>query len=90
MATPTSHQDPSTWDDVRRIVDEIELKVHLASMNARDRWHGIQPRLAKLEKTLERASERAGQTVADELSAIGRALHELRDQIADEIAGSRR
>jgi hypothetical protein len=79
----------ATWDDVRQIVDELRVKVHLAGMNARDRWHALQPRLEKLEQTIERKSERAGRVVTDELSAVGRALRELRDQITDEIAGNR-
>jgi hypothetical protein len=85
--TATEH---STWDDVRRIVDELEVKIHLAGMDARDRWRAIQPRLAKLEKTIERKSRRTGHAMADELSAIGKALRELRDQIAGEIADARR
>lgn len=87
MTTPTDH---STWDDVRRIVDELEVKIHLAGMDARDRWRAIQPRLAKLEKTIERKSQSTGHAVADELSAIGKALRDLRDQIADEVADMRR
>jgi hypothetical protein len=82
--------DHVTWDDVRRIVDELEVKIHLAGMDARDRWHAIQPRLAKLENTIERKSQRTGHAVADELSAIGKALRDLRDQIADEVADARR
>jgi hypothetical protein len=86
METTISQNEQSTWDDVRRIVDELEVRIHLARMDARDRWKALQPRLAKLEKTFERKTEHAGRAVAEELSAMGKALRELRDQIADEIA----
>jgi ribosomal protein L19E len=76
----------STWDDVRRIVDELEVKIHLAKMEARDRWQALQPRLEKLEKTIEEQGERAGRAVADEVSEIGRSLRELRDEIVDDFA----
>jgi hypothetical protein len=33
------------WDEVRRIADELKLKMHLASMEARDRWQALEPRL---------------------------------------------
>lgn len=77
--------EPATWDDVRRIIDELEVKAHLAGMDARDRWRAFQPRLARLEQAIARQGERAGRALADELSAIGKALRELRDQIADEL-----
>ena len=66
MTTPTP-----TWDEVRRIGDEIQLKMHLAGMEARDRWTALQPRLADLETTIERQGKRAGQMIADELRVIG-------------------
>jgi len=82
--------EPATWDDVRRIVDELELKIHLAGMDARDRWRSLQPRLAKVEQAIEERSERVSRKVTEELKAIGTALRELRDEIADEVADARR
>lgn len=81
--------DHVMWDDVRRIVDELEVKIHLAGMDARDRWHAIQPKLVKLERTIERKSQSTSHAVTQELSAIGNALRELRDQVIDEIANKR-
>lgn len=78
----------ATWNDVRRIVDELEVKIHLAGMDARDRWHALQPRLAKLEQSLESKGERAGKAVVDELTSVRESLRKLRDTIADEIASS--
>ena len=72
----------STWDDVRRIADELELKIHLGAMDARDRWRALQPRLAEIEKTIARAGERAGKIIDQELSAVGAALRRLRDDLA--------
>jgi hypothetical protein len=69
------------WDGLRRIADEVELKIHLASMEARDRWKTLQPRLAELEKTLTHAGERTGQVVTEELSALAEALRELREDV---------
>lgn len=68
--------------ELRRIADELELKIHLASMDARDRWQALKPRLAEVEKTLARTGERATKVVQDEVAAIGKALHKLRDDLA--------
>lgn len=68
--------------ELRRIADELELKIHLASMDARDRWQALKPRLAEVEKRLARTGERATKVVQDEVAAIGKALHKLRDDLA--------
>ena len=68
--------------ELRRIADELELKVHLAGMDARDRWQALKPRLTEVEKKLARTGERATKVVQDEVAAIGKALHKLRDDLA--------
>jgi 3-oxoacyl-[acyl-carrier-protein] synthase-3 len=80
----TTTESPS-WDDVRRIADELELKIHLAGMDARDRWRELQPRFAELEKTIASTGERAGQIVSKQITAVGTALKQLRDELADEF-----
>lgn len=61
-----------TWDDIRRVAEEIDLKVHLASMELRERWEQLRPR------------------IEGQLSALGKHLHELRDELAHELAGEQR
>jgi hypothetical protein len=70
------------WDDVRRVADELALQIHLGTMEARDRWRALQPRLEELEKTIAREGERAGQVVTQQLSEVGAALRRLRDDLA--------
>ena len=70
------------WDDLKRIGDELELKIRLASMDARDRWQALRPRLVALEDTVKRTGARTSQLVTAELSSLGKALRELRDEVA--------
>ena len=72
----------STWDEVRRIADEVELKIHLAGMDARDRWSALKPRIAEIEKSISTAGKRASDAVERELSTIGVALRRLLDDVA--------
>lgn len=74
-----------TWEDVRRIVDELKVQMHLASMDARDRWDKLQPRLAELENDLARGGERAGEFLAARLASVATALLELRDEIQHKL-----
>lgn len=71
----------STWDEVRRIADEVELKLHLAGMEARDRWNTLQPRLTALEARLAKTTQHTGEVITQELTAVGAALRRLRDEL---------
>ena len=53
----------SNWDGLRRFADELELQVHLASMEMRDRWQKLEPRVTTFQQVLARTSERAGNAV---------------------------
>lgn len=74
-------EQTSTWDEVRRLADELELKIHLAGMNARDRWREVQPRIAEIERSLATAGRHAGDVLERELVSIGVVLRRLRDDI---------
>jgi len=57
------------WDEIKRISDELELKVHLASMDAKDKWNELKPRVKALEVKME------------ELNNVGTLIKELRDDV---------
>ena len=71
----------STWEEVRRAADELELQIHLASMNARDRWSAIEPRLSKIEKALVASKRRVTRALAQEISSIRTLLRKLREDL---------
>jgi hypothetical protein len=75
----------SMWDEVRQVADEIEVKIHLAGMDARDRWRALERRLPALQTDLASSGARASQALKKEMSAICAALRELR---ADLLGGS--
>jgi ElaB/YqjD/DUF883 family membrane-anchored ribosome-binding protein len=78
---PVMREYPTGWHDIRRIVDELELQIHLAGMDARDRWQALQPRLAQLETVIAHSGEHAGDAVTREVSELGAALRHVRDEI---------
>lgn len=69
------------WEDLKRIGDELELKIRLASMDARDRWQALRPRLTALEETIKQTGARTSKLITEELSSLGKALRRLRDEI---------
>jgi chromosome segregation ATPase len=74
---------PQPLEELRRIVDEIKLKIHLAGMDARARWQELQPRIAELETKFERT----GNLISEQVASIAKALRQLRDRLADELRG---
>jgi hypothetical protein len=78
---PVMTKPASECTELRRIADELELKIHLASMDVRDRWQTLKPRLTEVEQKLARAGERATGVVQDEVAAIGKALRKLREDL---------
>lgn len=79
--TTANTPNTSARDELRRLYEEIELKVHLANMDARDQWTVLKRRIAALENDLSAASERASDRVGKELTAIGAALKAFRDEV---------
>lgn len=79
---PNESQGVSTWDEVRRLADELHLEIHLAGMNARDRWHSLEPRLVAFEQRMKDAGQRASRAVSEELDALWAALRGLREEVA--------
>ena len=56
-----------TRNDLRRVADEIRVKLHLAGMDAKDAWDELEPKLAEFEQQFD---AKAGE-VSDELKALG-------------------
>ncbi|MCX5745164.1 MAG: hypothetical protein NT062_21980 [Proteobacteria bacterium] len=78
----TSTEPLSTWDDVRQLVDELQLKMHLAGMEVHDRWEALQPRISELEARMTRA----GHAVTTEVTSLGQTLRKLRDDLVRAVS----
>jgi hypothetical protein len=51
MAQNKNEKTPlrETIDELERLRDEIRVNAHLAAMDAKDRWHELEPQLEKAE-----------------------------------------
>lgn len=79
MAVQPGDGSPS-WDDVRRIADQLEVKAHLASLELRDRWRALKPQLTQLEQTIGKAGGAISATVGKQLAELGKTLRGLLDE----------
>ena len=67
----------SAWDDVRRMVDQLQVQIELGSMEARDRWRALEPRLDEVEQALKGAGNRLDEMMAQKVEKLGAALRKL-------------
>ncbi len=57
-------------DELKHLRDEIRVKLHLASMDAKSRWEKLEPRFTEAEQHVRDAGERARHAVADVIKAF--------------------
>ena len=73
------HQMRDLADELKRLRDEIRVKLHLASLEARDRWNELEPSMGQVEKLAREVNE-----------ALKRKLGELRDRLREVVERVRR
>lgn len=66
---------------LHQMADEIRVKVHLAGMEAKDKWAELEPRLSAYEK---KAEDAVGQ-VSDEFVAAGKQLKTDVTKLLDQL-----
>jgi uncharacterized protein YdcH (DUF465 family) len=72
---------PSLWTEIKRTRDELRLNLHLAGLEARDRWAKLEPKVDELERKVNAAGDAAGHGVGAALETLAKALLRLRDDI---------
>ena len=75
-----------TWEDVKKVADDLEEKVKSAGASAREKWNTqLRPKLAEVQKKIEATGQRAGEAVQTQVSALSDALakfgHEIREDL---------
>lgn len=73
------HQMQDLADELKRLRDEIRVKLHLAGLEARDRWNELEPSMGQVEKLAREVNE-----------ASKRKLGDLRDRLKELVERVRR
>jgi polyhydroxyalkanoate synthesis regulator phasin len=75
-----------SWDDVKRVADDVEKKVQSAGATAREKWNQqVRPKLAEIQKKVEATGQRAGDSLQNQLIALNDALGKLQHEIAEDL-----
>jgi uncharacterized protein with HEPN domain len=83
MMTTTEAEARITWDDIRRMRDEVEVQIHLAGMDMKDRWKALAPRLHAVEKAVASTAISIADDVKEELHSLRTIMQEMRDDVAE-------
>ena len=62
-------------DNIKRTADEIRLEIHLASMELKDAWKKLEPRIGMVEKLAEDAVEDLDKRVTEFRQRLKTARH---------------
>jgi hypothetical protein len=84
MSPRSEKQVQHSVDELRKLRDEIRVRLHLAGMEAKSFWEGVEPKLADLEDKLEQgvsATAKYADVVLDELT---KAFQHMRDRFGDD------
>ena len=76
---------PRLWDEIKRISDELEVKVANAGAEVRAKWENLKPRVKELETKMNEKAGAASARVVEELNNVGTLLKELRDDVAKRV-----
>jgi hypothetical protein len=77
-------ESESLLPDVRRMADEIRVRIHLAGLEAKDAWAKLEPKLHELEHKAERATDHAKEQLVEFGTMIKRELQELTSRLTRE------
>jgi hypothetical protein len=76
----------SSWDDVRRLADEVRVKMHLAGMELKDKWKTLEPQLQDVEAKMKATGERAGGAITTQVDAIAAGLRQFAEELSESVA----
>ncbi|HRC57696.1 MAG TPA: hypothetical protein PKU97_17295 [Kofleriaceae bacterium] len=74
-----------SWNDVRRLAEEVRVKVHLAGMDLKDRWKDLEPELHDFEEKVRAAGEKAEATLSAQAEAIGAGVRKFAQELRDSL-----
>lgn len=90
MTTDDPKPTSSTWDDVKRIADEVKLKLHLAGMEAKEKWKKFEPKMMELESKVKEnvkdGGEKAVGVVGEQVEAFATGLRQFAEELRESVA----
>jgi hypothetical protein len=86
----TEPDEGGSWTELRRMADEVKLKLHLAGMELKERWAAFEPRVQAVQARVEARGEEAVGAVQEQVLHVVDGLRKLLDDLRADISGGRK
>ncbi|MBP7686052.1 MAG: hypothetical protein KBB95_29350, partial [Deltaproteobacteria bacterium] len=75
---PRLREELERWrTDLRAIADEVRVKIHLGSLEAKDAWSDLEPKVHEFEQRAEKVKT----SIGSELKQVGAGLKHVGDDL---------
>ncbi len=68
-------------EELKRLSDQIRLKIHLAGMDVRDAFEKLEPKVHELEKKASDATAAASREVVSAMDKVKKSLEQVLEKI---------
>lgn len=82
--------DGGPWEDIKRMADEVRLKLHLAGMEVKDRWAAFEPKVHAVQSQVEAKGGQAVNAVQEQVQSVVDGLRRLLDDLRGEADGKKK
>jgi hypothetical protein len=79
----TTEKIDAALRELATVRDEIRVRIHLASMEVKDAWAQLEPRLQHIEARLHDVGSAAAGDIGDALQKLGAQFKALRDKLTE-------
>jgi hypothetical protein len=70
-----------TLDELKKLRDEVRVKVHLGEMEVKQWWANVEPQLLSLEQSLAKEAGKAADSAEVLVDELGKAYARMRDRL---------
>lgn len=75
-------------DELTRARDEVRVGLHLLSMEAKERWNGLESKLREIDDDLRVKGEAASETSAEKVHEVAKSVREFVEKNVRNIRAS--
>ena len=67
--------------ELQALRDEIRVRIHLATMEAKDSWNDLEPQVLRLEEQIRETADVSLHAVRDRIGEVSQSLRHLRSKL---------
>jgi hypothetical protein len=77
-------ENQTALEDLKKLYDEVRVKMHLGEMEAKEWWAQVEPQMALFMDSISRQANKASASATVFIDEFSEALRRVRDRLDDE------